>query len=119
MSKTDAYEKIPAVIRSAEIGYEGHGILTVKLDLDYGGSSQGVPGYNAGPGSNSLAVVVTALLRLTGADDFSKVAGSHVLVLKAPGDQYGPVLGLAPFLPDDSRVIVLGELAEKFVQVAP
>lgn len=34
-----------AKITSTMLGYEGHGILTVNLQVDYGGSTQGIGGY--------------------------------------------------------------------------
>ena len=45
-----------AIIEKADIGYEGHGILTISLVFKGKGWGQGLPGYRLDGGGPALSV---------------------------------------------------------------
>ena len=72
-----------AKITSVQLGFEGHGILTAFLHLDYGDSSaQGFGGYSLD--SWACAVFVRRVLEVVGVDNWEDLKGQTVRV-KAEG----------------------------------
>lgn len=69
-----------ARIESATLGYEGHGLLTIGLTMDYGGGGcQTFGGYNLSTGKY-LSEWVKGILDLVGVDDWKKVEGKFIRV---------------------------------------
>jgi hypothetical protein len=74
-----------ARIESTHLGYEGHGILTCSIVLDYGGAMQSFGGYafdeyNEARKRRIVAsafglAFVAELLRVVGADAYEKLVG--------------------------------------------
>lgn len=66
-----------AVITNARIFIEDHGILTMFLDLDYGGSCQGFGGYR---NEDSLGLFVRRILEVLGEYDFERIISKVIRV---------------------------------------
>lgn len=70
-----------AVILSASIGFEDHGILTAYLRLDYGGTHQAFGGYNLqAKGGNYAGVFIARTLRVIGVDSWDQLPGKTIRV---------------------------------------
>ena len=74
-----------AKIESAMLGYEGHGILTIQITVDYGdGGCQGFGGYSLGGGKNSSGAALhkhlTGVLNAVGAKEWDELKGMHIRV---------------------------------------
>lgn len=102
-------EIVNAKISRAFLGYEDHGILTIFLTLDYGGSGQAFGGYaldkydgvekkrvaHAGCGA-----FVAGVLRVTECDSWEKIVGKLVRV-ERESSYNGRVLGIGHPLKDE------------------
>ena len=72
-----------AVIKSFSLGFEDHNILTLWLNLDFGGSGQGFGGYNlARRDINAAGIFIEGVLNVAGARDISKLVGRTIRVRK-------------------------------------
>lgn len=78
-----------AKIESTMLGYEGHGIMTFYLYLDYGGSGQGFGGYALDAydqrkkkrvGHKSFGEAVAEILRVVGVEKWEDLKGQFVRV---------------------------------------
>lgn len=77
-----------AKIRSVQLGFEDHGILTCWLNLDYGGSVQGFGGYgfshrprgDKDVGAPDLADYLIGILRTLEVDAWEKLPGTPIRV---------------------------------------
>ena len=69
-----------AIIRSAEIFVEDHGLLTAYLSLDYGGSCQGFGGYSfeKHPAPHFAASFIRGCLRVAGVEKWSQLIGRTI-----------------------------------------
>lgn len=82
-----------AKIRKAEIKYEDHGILTIMLDLDYGGMSQGAGGYGYGTRGTKypdgrLFEHLTGIMQACDVSRWDQVVGRTVYALCDHGKVY-------------------------------
>lgn len=70
-----------AKIESAMLGFEGHGILTCMLYLDYdgGGSSKAFGGYNLNSGAELLRWV-KGVLKVVGVENWEDLKGKVIRV---------------------------------------
>lgn len=87
-----------AVIKSTQLGPEGHGILSISLSLDYGGSIQGFGGYDL-RSADSLARWVNGILEVVGVESWENLRGEHIRVRREDGWN-GKILALGNFLED-------------------
>src|SRR3954464_16039866 len=78
-----------AVIKTARITNDDHGLLTAWLDLDYGGSGQGFGGYllylpsdwkNHKQQANYAGHFIYRVLQIAEVDDWAKLKGRTVRV---------------------------------------
>lgn len=78
-----------ARIESVSLGFEGHGILTAFVNLNYGGSGQGFGGYGLdcwdGVSGKRIASVaagyfIARVLEVVGVDAWEKLPGMSVRV---------------------------------------
>ena len=67
-----------AVITTARIFIEDHGILTCFIDLDYGDSRQGFGGYD---NRENLALFVSEILKVVGVNNWSDLPGKTIRVV--------------------------------------
>lgn len=81
-------EKI-AKVKRTRLGQEDHGIFTASLDLDYGGSGQGIPHYDL---RECAAQFIEGILRACAVDEWEKVAGRTILAVV----EDGWVVGIKP-----------------------
>lgn len=116
-----------AKIRRARICWEGHGILTCMVDLDYGSSAQGCGGYSLdepqhddeGHFTGRVGTAygmewIARLMRAAGVDSFEKVEGRTVLVVR-DGDGYNArVIGLKPLPMEPGEAFIFNDLAVEF-----
>jgi hypothetical protein len=79
-----------AKIERTFLGFEDHGILTGFVHVTYGGSAQGVGGYDLRTGS-AAAEFVTRMLKACGVFSWEQLAGRTIYVLT---DETGRVVGV-------------------------
>lgn len=83
-----------AKVTSASLGWEDHGILTTRINLDYGGLCQGLPGialdepreddngkFIGRYGTDRGMEFVARLMRAFGVDEWDKIKGRTVMAL--------------------------------------
>lgn len=75
-----------AIIDSIYFGIEGHGIPTIMVGLDFGGTHQGFGGYDM-RFKDMAAKWFQGLCRVTCCDDLSKAKGSIVRVKRGDGNR--------------------------------
>lgn len=68
-------------IRSTMLGYEGHGIFTFVLDMDFGGTGQGAGSYNLNQ-SKYVGFFVKRVLDIVGANSWEELTNRSVFVLR-------------------------------------
>lgn len=116
-----ATERI-AKIRKTFLGYEGHGIFTGGLDLDYGSSGQ-MAGmlcldYNdrdlgkhieSSPGGVHRWII--GCMKACGVDQWEKVAGRTVIAICEDGWN-GRVIGLKPLPAEKGAVFMFSEVRD-------
>lgn len=99
-------EIVNAVIESSRIEIEDHGLLTVWLMLDYGGSGQGFGGYCLGSSKplndkhNTMGHFVRRILEVVGVNDWDKLDGKTIRVKKPEGFQ-GRIIAIGNIIKDD------------------
>ncbi len=81
-----------AIIKSARITDDDHGLLTVWLDLDYGGSGQGFGGYTLylpksfkhhnPQGPNYAGHFIWRVMEIAGVSDWSQLPGKTIRARK-------------------------------------
>ena len=95
-----------AKIRSVQLGFEDHGILTCRLNLDYGGSAQGFGGYGFSHrprgdkdiGSADFADYIIGILRTLEVDSWENLPGKS---LRVEVESFsGPIKRIGHFLKD-------------------
>lgn len=75
-----------AIIKSATIEIEGHGLLTAMIKLDVGDGVRGFGGHTfyssswKRPGPNALALFVWRVFDIAGVDAWHKLAGRTIRV---------------------------------------
>jgi hypothetical protein len=67
-----------AIIRSTNLGYEGHGIMTANLHLDYGGGGQAFGGYDMG--GNFGMEFIKNVIDTVGVQNWEELPGKHIRV---------------------------------------
>lgn len=79
MPRTKAMTEIKnARIESTNLGFEGHGIFSYMIFLDYGGSGQGFGGYALG--GDYAERTITGILTAVGVDNWEDLKGKYVRV---------------------------------------
>lgn len=86
-----------AIIESTTLGFEGHGILTCFLQLNYSGSGQGFGGYALG--GEYTTTVIKGILNTVGVESWENLKGKHVRV-KRESDWNGKILEIGHFMED-------------------
>lgn len=92
-------ETINAKIESVSLGYENHGLLTISIVLDYGGSSQGFGGYNMSHNGEYLMKWVRGILDTVGVESWEKLKGKMIRVQRADGWN-GKIIAIGNILED-------------------
>lgn len=75
-----------AKVKDTFLGYEDHGILTIMLSVDYGGSAQGVGLYDLGSDSRDAKPGewdrwIKGVLSACGVSQWEKIKGRTIMVL--------------------------------------
>ena len=106
---SEANEIINAVIESAFVGFEDHGLLTVWLMLDYGGSGQGFGGHCLGSQTRDKSDIhsrgdycghfITRCLQIGGVNKFDQLPGRTIRV-KRKGF-FSPIEAIGHIVKDD------------------
>lgn len=89
-----------AVIEDTMLGFEGHGILTIMITLDYGGSCQGFGGYRMDGGDDFMSNSINLILKTVGVNAWEQLKGKHVRVEKEEGYN-GKIMRIGNFLQDE------------------
>lgn len=117
------YSRTLAKAGKPRISREDHGILTVFLDLDYGGSAQGIPLYaldfwdreqEKRAGHKASIEFIMALMDAFGVNDFSKIEGRTIFALhempNGGGYDLGYVQGLAPLPTEKGKAFLFTDV---------
>lgn len=129
----DDYHKVIAKIESTFLGIEDHGIFTFMLNLDFGSSGQSAGTYaldgpsdtweyptRSGYGSPervgvpSSTAILVAVLNACGVDTWEALPGRTIYALKAAGDPYGLIVGIAPLPTEPGRPVIFRDLFERY-----
>lgn len=88
-----------AVIQHVSLGFEGHGILSSFITVNYGGSGQGFGGYAFG--GEYTDYWVRGVLKALEVEDWSKLNGTSVRV-KVDGDGHfnGKIVAIGHIIKD-------------------
>ena len=91
-----------AIIKSTSLSKEDHGILSIWLHLDYGGSGQGFGGYslyspNFRPYPNITGHFIWRCLEIAGVESWDKLPGKSIRVEA----NYEKVIRIGNILKDD------------------
>ena len=132
-SHSPSFRKDIAKIRSTMLGYEGHGILTVMLDVEYGGGScQGVGGYGLDEprrdddgkfvgrfGTAFGMEFVCRTMRACGVERWEDLPGRTIFVLQDLPEGSSPlgtsrVMGIENLPPEPGERFVFHELSAEF-----
>ncbi|WP_251151391.1 hypothetical protein [Cellulosimicrobium sp. Marseille-Q4280] len=77
---TQRYET-PVKITDVFLGFEGHGIFTMTLTVDFGGSQAMIGGYNLQGDTGFAAAFIRGVLQATGSNDITQIKGKTVLLI--------------------------------------
>lgn len=110
-------------IKKTLLGYEGHGILSAYLVMDFGGAGQSIGGYGLDEydkekerrvGHAACGVFVAGVLRACGVDSWEQVAGRTVFVLRdgPEGVLGGRALGIAPLPTEPGEEFLFSEIED-------
>lgn len=98
-----------AVIESAQISNDDHGILTTWLILDYGGSGQGFGGYvlylpkdftHSANQKNYCGHFIWRVMEIAGVEDWSELVGKTIRV-RVPDEYVGSIIAIGHIIKDD------------------
>lgn len=118
-----------AKITDTFLGWEGHGIFTVILTLDYGGSCQGAGAYAldepTGLRGERFKCKGTAYghdwimrtMQACGVDEWSRVKGCTVIALFENDSYNDPVAGIKPLPTESGRQFIFKELREEHARL--
>lgn len=106
-----------ARIESTFLGWEDHGCFTCSLNVDYGGSRQGVggyvldrPGVEGRQGSVYGTEFLLRTMRACGVDRWEKLPGRTVYVLTDVESMSAKVLGLEPLPTEPGERFLFSEI---------
>jgi hypothetical protein len=111
-----------AKITSAFLGWEDHGIFTCVLMVDYGHSGQGIgqyalDGYDDESGRRIGTAFGTEflmrLMRACGVQDWNKLVGRTVYVVKESDGWNAKVLGIEPLPTEPGERFMFDELRDE------
>lgn len=91
-------------IESTMLGREDHGIMTFMLQIDYGGSGQGVGGYGV--------AIISRILEVVDVMTWEELPGKHIRVIKQDSPYQARVIGIQNIC-TDARII-FQELADEY-----
>lgn len=114
-----------AKITGTMLGYEGHGILTAMLQVDYGGSGQGIGGYCldepvrddadqfVGRFGTAFGMEwVRRAMSACGVDSWEQVKGRTILVYKEDDGYNAKVIGFGPLPTEPGKPFLFDDLRE-------
>ncbi len=88
-----------AIIESVSLGFEGHGILSSNITLDYGGSGQGFGGYAFG--GEYTDYWVRGVLEALEVEEWSKLKGTSIRVkIDGDGEFDGRIIAIGHIIKD-------------------
>lgn len=103
-------------INYTHIGPEDHGIFSVNVDFSFGGSGQGTGHYSLGEHGEYLGTFVKNFLDVVGVDEWEKLRGRSVFVLRRADDGWGGTI--KGFVKQDmSRHMIIRDTFDNFEQV--
>jgi hypothetical protein len=121
-----------AIIKSTQLGFEDHGILTIWINLEFDSGGQGFggfalddkpleqdrmkEGYRRQP-STLAGLSITGLLKTLGIEKWEKLAGTYVRVRKPEG-HFGPITHIGHIIKDRWFSFVEATEANKDARVA-
>ena len=118
------YERVIAKIESTHLGYEDHGIFSLNVSFDYGGSAQGTGHYcvcsskSDNPEDAGGIRLVKAIVDACGVDQWEKLRGRTVYVLKDPGWN-GMVRGIEPLPTEKGTAVIFKDVLADFTGKKP
>lgn len=134
MNDTTEIVKTIAKIEGSSLGWEDHGIFTVSLTMNYGGSGQGVGGYaldepfkidgkHAGRRGTAYGMeFVCRTLKACGVNSWEKLQGRTVYVLHDGEPRWGShdnVLGIENLPTEPGNRFLFRDLLDEFAESEP
>lgn len=119
------YDRTIAKCTSASIYREDHGILTVSIQFDFGGSGQGIPGYALDSwdkeekrrvGDKRSIEFIAALMDAFGVNHFDKIKGRTVYALHEKGKSGwggGLIVGIEPLPTEPGERLIFADIFER------
>ena len=113
----DDLEEVIAKIESTHLGYEDHGIFSFNVSFSFGGSGQGTGHYvicsekSDSPNDVAGIRIVKAIVDACGVDQWEKLKGRTVFVLKEPGWS-GMIRGIAPLPTENGKRVVFKDVLD-------
>ena len=83
-----------AKINSTFLGIEDHGIFSINIDFDYGGSAQGTGHY--GVEGEACAKFVQGMIRACGVSQWEHLKGRTIYVLRENDAWNAKIVGFRP-----------------------
>jgi hypothetical protein len=117
---TDKFHREIAKVESAHLGYEDHGIFTLMLGVTFGSGGQGIGGYALdNPGEDGRRGTAYGMefiirtMRACGVEEWSKVVGRTIYVLRDGEDKYNAkVVGIEPLPTEKGERFMFDEIKE-------
>lgn len=112
-----------AKIESTFLGVEDHGIFTAMLNVNYGGSGQGIGGYSLDDydperktriGTAFGAEFIKRVLGVCGVSEWEKVKGRTIFVLRQSEGFGSKVLGIASLPTEGNETFLFQDLVKEF-----
>lgn len=100
-----------AKITRAELGFEDHGIFSVALQFDYGGSVQGMGPWGLGK-HGEFGGIIRDIITAAGVSDWSELVGRTVYVLTQDDSWSSPIVGFENLPTEKGKRIVFRETFE-------
>jgi len=102
--------KKTAKVKSAFLGIEDHGILSMNLDFDFGSGGQGTGHYNLQNANGGP--LIKAILETFAVDEWKQIPGHVVNVLYDTDDYDARVKGFEQLPFDGGRRLIFSEFLE-------
>ena len=100
-------------VKDTHIGMEDHGIFSVNVNFEFGGSVQGTGHYGTGENGEFLGVFVKNFLKLFGDyTTWEDLRGKSVFVLREENNRFGMIRGFVS--QDLTKHMIIRDVFDEF-----